>query len=322
MTTDFSFYHDKRVLVTGGAGFIGSHLVEALVANGARVTVVDDLSAGRLDNLSDCISKIKFHRLDISKAIDLAPIMDGVDVVFHLAANASVPKSVENPRHDFECNAMGTLNILSALEQASIQSCVLASSGAVYGEPAEFPICETDPIMPISPYGASKACAEALGRAFHASYGVPVTIARIFNTYGPRQPRFVMYDFYRKLRADPTRLEILGSGKQIRDFCYVADTVSVLMQLAMHSGETCEAFNVSSGASHSVLDVAESMFEVLRLQDVRVTFSGQSWAGDAQRWEVSIEKLRRTLGYEPGFDLQSGLERFVHWFNCHPERVA
>jgi UDP-glucose 4-epimerase len=317
----FDFYRNKRVLVTGGAGFIGSHLADALVAAGARVLVIDDLSAGRMDNLEDCIAKIEFRQLDITNASNLDGLMNDTDIVFHLAANASVPKSVENPRHDFDCNALGTLNILSALRQSGVQNCVVASSGAVYGEPATFPITEADPILPISPYGASKACAEALGRAFHASYGVPVTIARIFNTYGPRQPRFVMYDFYRKLRADPTRLEVLGSGKQIRDFCYVADTVSALMHLAMRSGKTCEAFNVSSGASHSVLDVAHGMFAVLGLRDVRITFSGQSWAGDAQRWEVGIEKIRQASGYEPGFHLRTGLEQFVDWFSEHQERV-
>jgi UDP-glucose 4-epimerase len=182
MTADFRFYHDKHVLVTGGSGFIGSHLVEALVVNGARVSVIDDLSAGRLDNLADCMSKIEFRQLDITNAANLAAILVDIDIVFHLAANASVPKSVEDPRHDFGCNALGTLNILSALRQSSVETCVLASSGAVYGEPTKFPIAENDPVLPISPYGASKSSAEALGWAFHASYGVPVTIARMVTT--------------------------------------------------------------------------------------------------------------------------------------------
>jgi UDP-glucose 4-epimerase len=315
------FYKDKQVLVTGGAGFIGSHLVEALVAGGARVRVIDDLSAGRLDNLADSIANVEFRQLDITKADDLMGTLDGMDVVFHLAANASVPKSVENPRYDFCCNALGTLNILSALRRSSVQNCVLASSGAVYGEPAKFPIEESHPLIPISPYGASKVSCEALAHAFHASYGVPVTIARIFNTYGARQPRFVMYDFYRKLAVDPARLEILGNGKQIRDFCYVADTVSALMHVGIRAGDGCEAFNVSSGSSYSVVEVARSMFDVMGLDDVQVVLSGKSWAGDAQRWEVSIEKIMQHTMYRPAYDLKSGLARFIRWFGEHPERL-
>ncbi len=151
--------------------------------------VLDNLSAGFLDNLTEVLSRVEFQKVDIARTEDLRAIMENVDTVFHLAANASVPKSVEHPRYDFSCNALSTLNVLTALTQSTVQNCVLASSGAVYGQPTLFPITEEHPLIPISPYGASKVSCEALGQAFHASYGVPVTVARIFNTYGPRQPR-------------------------------------------------------------------------------------------------------------------------------------
>ncbi len=130
-----------------------------------------------------------------------------------------------------------------------------------------------------------------------------------------------MYDFFRKLRADPKRLEILGNGKQVRDFSYVADTVDALMHLGLHQESGCDAFNVSSGLSHSVLDVATHMFRVMGLDDVQIDFSGRSWAGDAQRWEVSIEKIKKHTEFAPAHDLESGLTLLVQWFNEHPERL-
>jgi len=313
-------YRDKTVVVTGGAGFIGSHLVEALVDAGAKVRVVDNLSAGRKDNLGAVMHKVEFLELDITRADAAARAVRGAELVFHLAANASVPRSVEDPVHDFTSNAVGTVQILSALRTEAVGKCVVASSGAVYGQPTTFPIREEHALAPISPYGAGKASAEALARAFSASYGVPATIARLFNTYGPRQPRFVMYDFYRKLRADPTQLEILGDGSQVRDFCFVADTVNALLKIGHLDHTACDAFNISSGQSHTVVQIAQTMCEVMGLKHVTLCFTGQSWPGDAQRWEVSIDKLKTVTGYRPAHDLHSGLAALVAWFDKHAER--
>jgi len=316
------WYKDKKVLITGGAGFIGSHLAEVLVRNGAHVRIVDDLSAGSLQNILDYRSLVEFQQSDLREEGVAAKCLDGIEVVFHLAANASVPHSVNNPREDFSRNVYGTFNLLEAARDCEVQSIVVASSGAVYGQPDRFPIVETDMIRPISPYGASKAAVEATCQAFNASYGVPITIARIFNTYGPRQPRFVMYDFYRKLRQNPARLDILGDGRQIRDYCFVADTVEALIQLGRLDFSVCEVFNVSSGQSYSVVDVARAMVDIMGLGDVEFCFTGESWAGDAQRWEVSIEKLTSVTGYQPSCDLYTGLRCFVEWFDAHPERIS
>jgi UDP-glucose 4-epimerase len=315
------YYSGKRVLVTGGAGFIGSHLVEMLIEAGARVRVLDNLSQGFRENLQRVEGEVEFENGDIRDESRVGSVLDGSDAVFHLAANASVPLSVENPRYDFGCNAEGTLSLLCAMRVHPVSQCIIASSGAVYGEPTKQPIEETDPISPISPYGAAKAAAEALAHAFHASYDLPVRIARIFNTYGPRQPRFVMFDFLRKLNRDPRRLQILGNGRQIRDFCYVTDTVTALLLLGMIPAGPCEAFNVSSDVSHSVVEVAETMFRIMGLDDVDVSFTGTSWAGDAQRWEVSLEKIKHETGFRPAFDLDDGLRHFIEWFKAHPERI-
>lgn len=309
-------FENVRVLVTGGCGFIGSHLVEALVAQDAAVAVVDNLQAGRWSNLEACLARIDMAEGDIRDASFIRNLLNDVrpQVVFHLAANASVPGSVDNPAYDFETNCAGTFVILDALRQTgSCERFVLASSGAVYGEPVSFPIDETDAIRPISPYGTDKACAELVGRMFHTVYGMPVVTARLFNTYGPRMARFVILDFLRKLQRDATVLEVLGTGQQVRDFAYVSDVVAALLLLAAQ-GELGEAYNVSSGVSHTITDLAQLLVAALGLNGQTViAYTGQSWIGDAQHWDVSIDKLCG-LGYQPQVTLGAGLQSTIRWF--------
>lgn len=308
------------ILVTGGCGFIGSHLVEALVAQGTRVWVLDNLQAGKLENLLAVQDAVE---IEIGDVRDAARVRDVVgrcqpQVVFHLAANASVPGSVEDPAYDFETNSAGTFVLLDALRgQGERAKVILASSGAVYGQPAIFPITEMHALNPISPYGTSKTCAETTARMFCQVYGLPVVIARIFNTYGPRMARFVVLDFLRKLRQDPVVLEVLGDGHQKRDFTFVSDTVQGLLLLA-ERGLIGEAYNLSSGSSVSVTEVAHKLIAALGLADqTRITYTGRSWTGDAQRWEVSIDKLSR-LGYMPTVDLEGGLGKTIEWFRTQP----
>lgn len=312
--------NETSVLVTGGCGFIGSHLVEALVAQGSHVWVLDNLQAGKLENL---LAVRGTTEIEIGDVRDVARVREVVErcrpqVVFHLAANASVPGSVEDPAYDFETNSAGTFVLFDALRgQPEYPKVILASSGAVYGQPAAFPITETHSQNPISPYGASKTCAETTARMFCQVFGLPVVIARIFNTYGPRMARFVVLDFLRKLRQDPTVLEVLGDGHQKRDFTFVTDTVQGLVLLA-ERGLPAEAYNLSSGSSISVTEVAHKLIAALRLSDqTHITYTGSSWTGDAQRWEVSIDKLTR-LGYTPTIDLEGGLEKTIQWFHTQP----
>jgi UDP-glucose 4-epimerase len=307
---------DAPVLVTGGAGFIGSHLTERLVAAEARVTVLDNLQAGRLDNLQAVRDKITYLDGDVRNSEALHELIGALrpHFVFHLAANASVPGSVQDPVYDFQANAVGTFNLLDALRNApECRKVVIASSGAVYGEPATFPITETDPLQPISPYGASKLSSEVSARISHRVYKVPVVIARLFNTYGPRMARFVVLDFLRKLHRDAEQLEVLGTGRQVRDFTYVADTVSGLLLLAQR-GLPGESYNVSSGVNYSVTELAEKLIEARGLRGkTQIRYTGSSWVGDAQRWEVSIERIS-TLGYRSCYSLDDGLRETLHWF--------
>lgn len=305
------------VLVTGGCGFIGSHLVAALGAAGAHVWVLDNLQSGSLDCLSHVEGVKHVEIADVRNAEQVRSVIACClpRYVFHLAANASVPGSVQDPSYDFETNCMGTFVLLESLRWLATPSrTVLASSGAVYGQPSQFPISEEHPLTPISPYGASKKCAEAVTDMFMRVYGLSAVTARIFNTYGPRMPRFVVLDFLRKLHRNPRLLEVLGDGHQVRDFTFVSDTIRGLAAVACR-GSTGEAYNISSGVSVTVLELAEMLVRHLGLAgQTRIVCSGQSWPGDAQRWEVSIAKVE-ALGFKPEVPLAEGLRRTIAWFD-------
>jgi UDP-glucose 4-epimerase len=288
-----------------------------LTADGARVTALDNLRDGSAANLTGPLAELVVG--DVRHTADVTAVIERIRprVVFHLAANASVPRSVDDPAYDFEANSAGTFVLLDALRRTGgCERVVLASSGAVYGQPTEFPIRETASLRPISPYGASKLNAEVTARMFWEVYRMPTVIARLFNAYGPRMARFVVLDFLRKLRKNPDELEILGDGRQVRDFTFVSDTVQGLRLLA-ERGEPGEAYNVSSGQSHSVTELAHRLLEVRGLAGrVRLRYTGSSWAGDAQRWEVDIARLV-ALGYRPQIDLTAGLAMTANWYDLH-----
>lgn len=303
-----------KVLVTGGAGFVPSHVVDALVGAGADVTVLDNFTTGRRSNLDLSMEDIRVVEMDIRDE-DVGSIVKAHDVVVHMAANADVPLSVSEPEMDFDCNVIGSYNILRACRESDVQKLVFASSAAVYGQPIRTPIDESHPTSPRSPYGAAKLAVEKLGLAYHECFGLPIVVVRIFNTYGTRQPRYVMYDLLRKLYRDPTKLEVLGTGAQIRDYSYVTDTARCFL-LAAQTDLAGDVFNVAGGHPTSIAELVTQLIAAVGLSDVEVTFTGKSWPGDIETLVADISKAERLLGFVPKVPLGDGVRLLETWLRA------
>lgn len=307
---------NKKILVAGGAGFIGSHLVDLLVEKGAEVTVVDNLSTGNFVNLRRSGKAITFRQVDILDAHKIAQIVKENQIIFHLAANADVPRSVKDPKYDFDTNIIGSFNLLKSAVDANIEKFIFASSAAVYGNPIYTPIDEKHQTNPISPYGASKMAIEHLGRAYLNTYGLQFITMRIFNTYGERQPRYVMYDLFKKLYKDSTRLEVLGTGMQLRDYSYVLDTANAFI-LAAEKAKGGDIYNVAGGKPTSIRDVVTYILETLDIKDIKVTYTNKSWPGDINILSANIQKIRSELAFKPSITLDIGIKRLHEYLQAY-----
>jgi UDP-glucose 4-epimerase len=295
-------------LVTGGRGFIGSQLVRALQADGLEILVVDDeRSPGPLPP----VSGVHYVHGDVADPATWAEVSNyPIEVAYHLAASANVAASTRDPHADFQSNTVGMFQFLQWARARDLKRAVFASSAAIYGDPGPTPIAETTTPAPRSPYGAAKVAGEAYARVFQLCYGTPVVIARIFNTYGPGMRQFVLFDFVRKLQADPHHLEIIGTGQQVRDYSYVTDTVAALRLLAAE-GVPGEAYNIAAGLATRMLDLAQMVMDTMGLT-AEVSCTGQSWPGDVNYWHADISKLR-ALGLVPEVSLADGVQRTVRW---------
>jgi len=304
----------RPVLVTGGAGFIGSHLVEHLVTAGATVTVVDNFSTGRPEHLQAVLPKIELVVGDLADILRLNRIrLDEYACVFHLAANSYVPPSVANPAFDFHENLHNTFVLLESLRQTpNAPLLVNVSSGAVYGNPAQLPIRETDPTLPIAPYGVSKLAGERYAAVYSQLYGIRAASVRLFSVYGPRLRKQVVYDLFGKLRGNPQRLEMLGDGSQARDFIGVLDVVQALLLVATKAPNEGEVYNVASGTTHTIAELVAACCHVCRVSP-EIVYTGEVRPGDAERWEVDITRLKQ-LGFEPCTDLGGNLAVIRDWY--------
>ena len=309
-----SFWNGQNVLVTGGAGFIGSHLVEQLVAAGAAVTVVDNLCSGHRENLDKIEGQIELHVLDICE-LEWEPLLvdNSYDVIFHMAANAYVPPSVERPAWDYQINLEGTFRLLEALRKIKWSGALIyASSAAVYGNPMRMPIREEDPTLPISPYGVAKLAAERYVAVYSRLYGLRAASLRLFSVYGPRQRKQVVYDLIEKIRQNPSELFIYGDGTQVRDFNYVGDTARAVMLAAERGSLQGDVYNVASGRECSIQELAEKLCCTLDVQP-KFVYSGSVRPGDPEKWSVDISRLA-ALGYRPQVSLDEGLRQTVEWY--------
>ncbi|MFQ6101227.1 MAG: SDR family oxidoreductase [Anaerolineae bacterium] len=300
-------------LVTGGAGFIGSHLVEALVERGERVRVLDDFSTGRRENLAAVAERIELLKGDVADPESVEQAVTGCDYVLHLAAVASVQASLEEPRRTNRVNVDGTLNVLEAARQAGVRRFVLASTTALYGDHTALPLREELPPHPLSPYAASKAAGEAYCSAFHASYGLPTVVLRLFNVYGPRQDPTNPYSGVISIFADRMsrgqRPVIYGDGEQTRDFVYVADVVRVVLLACEREEAIGGLFNVAGSRQTSILQLVTELNHVLGT-NLTPTFA-PARDGEVRFSQGNASRAREALGWEAQIPLREGLSQLV-----------
>ena len=307
-----------RYLVTGGAGFIGSHVAERLVGEGHAVRVLDDLSGGSLDNLAPVRDRIEFIQADIRDRAAVVKACQGVECVIHEAAWRSVPKSMSDPVGYTEVNVVGTVHVLDAAARAKVTRAVCVSSSSVYGETERMPLREDAPAKPISPYAASKLADELFCGLFSRGFGLQTVALRYFNVFGPRQsldndyavviPKFISC----LLRGESP--PVFGDGTQTRDFTYVSNVVDATILASQARGASGEVLNVALGEEHSVLDLLHELNRIMEL-DIPPSFQPLR-AGDVRRTLADPSKAMRLLNWKGSVRFAEGLRRTVDWFKA------
>jgi UDP-glucose 4-epimerase len=321
-TTDWRRLHGNafdgaRVLVTGGAGFIGSHIVEALTTLGAQVVVLDNLSSGRSDNITP-FNVAQFLRGSILQLDVVRDAAAGCRYVFHEAAMASVPLSVERPREFYDTNVTGTLNVLDAAAGAKVKRVVFAASSSAYGDSEVLPKIESMPPLPMSPYASSKVAGEGLLRAWAKCYGVDTASLRYFNIFGPRQTADSAYAAviaaFAKAMLSGKRPTIFGDGEQSRDFTYVHNAVHANLLAARHEQLIAgDVFNVACGQRVTLNELAAVMRNALNRPDLTPVYENER-AGDVRHSLADLTHARQSLGYEPVVAFEAGLRATLEWY--------
>lgn len=306
-------------LVTGGAGFIGSNLVLALLERGEQVRVLDNLSSGREENLAPVRERLHFIKGDLRDPAAVAEAVSGCDYVLHLAAIPSVVRSVEDPEETHDANLNGTLQLFQAARAAGVKRIVFAGSSAVYGNSEVLPKVETMAPAPLSPYALHKVCGEYYGRLFTDLYGLEVVTLRYFNVFGPRQspesdyaaviPKFIT------LMLEGRRPVIFGDGSQTRDFCHIDNVVEANLLACTAPVAAGRTYNIACGERISLVDLVDRLNDVLGtgLQPI----FAEARAGDVAHSVADIEAARRDLGYTSAVDFPAGLGRTVAWYRSN-----
>lgn len=308
----------RTVLVTGAAGFIGSHLVDALLARGERVRGLDNFVTGCHQNLAAVRDRIQFTEASLLDRDALAEAVDGVDVIFHQAALPSVPRSVNDPRSAHQANVNGTFELLEAARAAGVKRVVYAASSSAYGNQPGFPRVETMTPMPIAPYPVQKLAGELYMQSYAQVYGMETVCLRYFNIFGPRQVpdspySGVMAKFILQLLRGE-RPTIFGDGEQARDFTYVDNAVQANLKASEAPVEQVagRVFNVACGQRHTLNETYRIIAELLQ-SNLKPNY-GPERAGDVRHSHASIEAARESFGYEPSVDFKEGLRRTVAWY--------
>jgi UDP-glucose 4-epimerase len=300
-----------KCVVTGGAGFIGSHLVEALLAEGNQVTVIDNLSSGRMEFLEAHRGNpgFRFVRSDIAADGFACEDMRGKDIVFHLAANPDVRSGATDTGTPIRQNIIATYNVLEAMRRYGVSRIAFTSTSTVYGEARTVPTPEDyGPLVPISLYGASKLACEALISSYCHTFGMQAWIYRFANIIGSRGTHGVIFDFINKLRADPHKLTILGDGRQSKSYLHISDCVDAMLFAARNSSGTVNMFNIGSEDRFDVTGIAKAVAAEMGLGDVRFEYTGgdRGWKGDVPFMALSIEKIMG-LGWRPAHNSEESI---------------
>jgi UDP-glucose 4-epimerase len=301
-----------RFVVTGGCGFLGSHLVDSLLGIASSGTVIDNLSTGSIANLKNHSTNknLKIERIDITDYRAMVASTKNVDYVFHFAADPDVRGSGVIPELHFRNNIQGTFNLLEAMRANNVRKLVFASSSSVYGETGTIPVKESGDLSPVSVYGATKLSCEALIRAFSSTYGLAAVCLRYGNIVGPRLGHGIIHDLIVKLRRNPKELEVLGDGTQTRSYLYVGDTIDATLRVLPENG--FHAFNVGNMTTITVDEVVSIVIATLGLTSVKVEHkpigTGVGWSGDVKHIVLDSSNIMR-LGWKPALSSSDAIER-------------
>lgn len=311
----------KFILVTGGAGFIGSHITDRLLLEGARVRILDDLSNGDMTNIPDS-DQVELQKGDIRNESHVKKALEGIDLVFHEAAQINPARAVKDPVYDFEVNARGTLNLLLASVRKGVRKFIMASTNT-YGDANTRVMSEkfstlSEPRSLLSPYAAAKVSAEAYLKTINDEFGMPTVRLRYFNVYGPRQTTRsesgVIAIFVEQILSKKP-ITIFGDGTHTRDFVNVSDVVEANMLAALKERANGEVFNVGTGIETSVVKLAKLLIRIIGTK-VPIKYA-PSRAADFGRAKADLEKTNQVLGFHPKTDLKDGLVDYVHWFRTN-----
>ncbi|MEM2546490.1 MAG: NAD-dependent epimerase/dehydratase family protein [Candidatus Bathyarchaeia archaeon] len=308
-----------RVFITGGAGFIGSHLTDRLCTEYVDIVVFDNLSAGRLENIERWLNAPNFRFVlgDLLFPEKVLESLKDCEIIFHLAANPEVKISSENPKLHYEQNVLATFNLLEAARKTeSVKTIIFTSTSTVYGDAQKIPTPEDyAPLKPISVYGASKLASEALITSYAYNYGFKAVIYRLANVVGSRSQHGVIHDFIKKLKANPEKLEILGDGTQRKSYLHVKDCIDAILFSMNLTHEKTEIFNIGSEDQITVKEIADIVCRKMGLKNVQYVFTGgvdggRGWKGDVKYMLLSIEKIKK-LGWKPKLNSRQAVEKAV-----------